>query len=124
MNEIPKKIVVGPFTYRVEVGGHDFHRARGDTEQKNLMGCANAERQVIALKEGMPPDQTADTLLHETLHACIACVGQPLSQEDEEAFIGGVTSTLLLTLRQNPKLVAYLLAPSRAPSAAAHSPGE
>jgi len=55
-----------------------------------------------------------DTLLHETLHALIAQTGLsegsgPLSGDAEEQVVRALTPLLLHVLRENPKLIQFLV---------------
>lgn len=109
----PRAVRVGAYTYRVVVGGREF--TRQETEELPdgtgfMYGRCDNPGGVIVLRDGMAHDVTADTLLHELLHACYFTVGQPLKTETEERAIAFVSATLLQVLRDNPGLVEYLTA--------------
>jgi len=63
----------------------------------------------LMVNPNMPPDQIADTLLHEMLHAIWYTVQAGLDEDEQERVVGSIASTLLDTLRRNPSLVAFLL---------------
>ena len=65
----------------------------------------------ITLARGQAPGHMRDTLLHEVLHAAWS-VNPPLDDEDqEERVVAALAPWLLLALRDNPDLVAFLTAP-------------
>lgn len=72
--------------------------AMGRTDVRNLRLLINADQHEMQLR---------DTLLHETLHACLHV--QELGAEDEE-FVRRLAPVLLDVLRSNPVLVAWLTA--------------
>jgi hypothetical protein len=61
------------------------------------------------LDPDLAPDQMADTLLHETMHAVLTVTAPTLTKCDQEGFIQHLSGMLLATLRENPVLVAYIL---------------
>jgi hypothetical protein len=81
-----------------------------NTLAKSQVGLTNVAKQRIALSDGMAPDQTRDTLLHEILHALIRMLGLIASDAKEERVVIALAPALLDALRANPGLVAYLVA--------------
>lgn len=105
--EPPATIDVGPHTYRVVVD-HD-RLMEGD----RAGGCSR-DRLTIAIDPTLPHTQTADTLLHEVIHACLGSVQISIDaaeQERVEELVALALGTNLLdVLRANPDLVAFLVA--------------
>jgi len=107
----PKKVKVGHARYSMR-------------HEKNLAAVAGAngscgeDTQDILIDPMMGPDMERDTVLHEVLHAVfhLADIRANLPKDDngdakdaEEKIIRPLASRLLELLRDNPKLVAYLL---------------
>lgn len=110
MPKPPKRIVVGPFTYRVT---HDraTMNARCRTEGGDLMGSAEHRSLTIDLDPDQAPGQKRDTVLHEVLHTITEMTGLALVWgNDDEDFIRRISPVLLDVLRRNPKLVGFLTA--------------
>ncbi len=99
MIEPPKKLVVGPSRFRVQ------EVDLGD----ELLGITRAADLKILVAPHQHPFVRMDTVLHETLHACITAHGIDAGDHDtEERLIRALTPALLALLRDNPKLVSYL----------------
>jgi hypothetical protein len=98
--ELPSVVQVGPYTYRVTT------EKKEPTEE--LFGECDVHNQVVYLYPGQARDSMADSLLHEILHACWACTGMHDGKYNEEQVVRGLTTWLLLVLRDNPELVEYL----------------
>lgn len=109
---IPKTVKVGTFTYRIEVSQAAIDAATV-RNSKHLMGCCSSELLLIAIAPDLAHDQLADTLLHEVLHACCQVSGADLDSRDgddhEEHAVGAISPHLLGALRDNPKLVEFLV---------------
>ena len=107
MSQLPTHIQVGPMRYSLVV-----NQAAINEIAPGIFGRTRNKEQSIVLAEGQGPDQEADTVLHETLHACFMTAGITDSKAGtlEEEIINALSPLLLDTLRRNPDLVAYLLA--------------
>lgn len=107
----PSEISVGPYVYTVSVGGQEWDRQAAEEAQEGtgyLYGRCDHPVSSIVLRDGLSAAVTAETLLHEIMHACVYLAGQPLNAKAEEAAISSLAPTLLHVLRENPRLVAYL----------------
>ena len=68
----------------------------------------------ITIKPGLHPDQEADTLLHELIHALTGSTGLTASgavledSDTAEIVTAALAPALLDMLRRNPDLVTYL----------------
>lgn len=105
---LPKRIKMGPYTFKVttdpailEAASGDGHVAGFSTLTAELIGIGDSALHSHAYK--------ADTLLHELIHMSFAVNGYGFeSQDAEEKIVLAVTTNLLHTLRENPAVVAYL----------------
>lgn len=98
---IPSHVLVGPYLYKVTV---EERQSSGD----DLFGECDVHTQTVYLSPGQARDSMADSLLHEVLHAIWAASGLHDGRYNEEQCVRGITTWLLLVLRDNPELVTYL----------------
>lgn len=112
---IPTTIRVLGQTYvvRVEPDEHaplDPH----DAETFDALGHCDRSRLRISLRgpDGMAPGKARETLLHEVIHAVIGTARiEPFGDlEAEETLVRSLAPLLLAVLRDNPDLVAALVA--------------
>jgi hypothetical protein len=106
---VPSRLRVGPFVYEIVLDSRHIDRGnRGEYNGSNL---------VLRLDPTMPAGRMRVTLLHELFHAVFDAAGhrQGFATADDEAqdkareaFIDALSPGLLLVLRENPGLVAYL----------------
>lgn len=117
VNEIPQKIRVGPLNLNIEftddVAGKllpiPINKEDSSGITTTFYGCLCFADQTIYLAKNQKDDITADTLLHEILHAIWSVVGGAAYEEaDEERIVSMLTGTLLDTLKRNQKLARYL----------------
>lgn len=101
----PKKIQVGAISFAVDYD--PTLQDEGDVGR--MIGVA----QQIRLAPGQAPDYERDTVLHEVIHAAILNTNlRKMSGWDgpmEEAIILALAPQLLQVVRDNPKLLAYLV---------------
>lgn len=112
--KLPDVVVVGPFRYIVS--GDELARLRVEhAELKTLSGHTDHDALIVHVDTtaAAAPDTRRDTLLHEVLHAVAftAGISAELGNTKEEEIIRRMSPLLLDTLRRNPALVAYILAP-------------
>jgi hypothetical protein len=117
MTKMPQTVRVGVYTYRVTEDGTEWARYVNDGTGKDRAGFSDHNTLVIAINPGLAPDQKAETLIHEVLHAAwwIGSVGSLEALKDdadvEEFVVSHLSPWLLMTLRDNPELVEYLREP-------------
>lgn len=107
---MPKSVQVGSVRYAVQCDETAGLQAKVNEQTTACLGSADHPAQLIRIDPNQGPDQLADTLLHEVMHAVFAFVGlheSPLAKH-EERIVAALTPTLLDTLRRNPDLVAYV----------------
>ena len=107
---LPTHVQVGPIRYSLAVD-----QAAIDHTGSGKAGNTNHPLQTILLSSEQGPDQEADTVLHEVLHACLHQSDGELSVEQEERLVLSLAPLLLDTLRRNPELVAYLMGAKEEP---------
>lgn len=103
----PPSIAVGVHRYSVATDAAVCEDLRSEVKR----GTVDPDRLLIRVDVSAPFTLTADTLLHEILHACWNQT--PLrerDEDDEERTVTALTPLLLGVLRDNPDLVAYLTA--------------
>lgn len=103
---VPRTIRIGPHSYVV--------RRVTEAEMPEDNGDCNFDRLEIALQRGLRRSKAREILLHEVLHGC---THPSLNQADrtftDEDFVTAIAPALLQTLRDNPKLVAFLVEPDK-----------
>lgn len=104
----PRKVLVSPHTFEVKVDN-----AACDAMGAN--GYCATDTNTIMLSDANADSQVQETLLHECLHAIWSQtrlgIHWPDRDEDSpgEQIIQSLTPRLLALLKDNPKLVEYLL---------------
>lgn len=112
--KLPAVVEVGP--YRYTVTSDELERLRIEhAEARQLSGRTDHDqlRIHVAMTADVAVDTRRDTLCHEVLHtlAFLSGLSAEWGSEKEEAVVRRLSPLLLDTLRRNPDLVAYLLAP-------------
>lgn len=102
---LPKTLAVGPYTYAVE----DCEALDAD----DLRAVTDTDRHTIRIVTAcMSPALARSTLLHEALHAVHVTAGITGDAKlTPEQFVSRCEPGLYALLRDNPSLVAFLLAP-------------
>lgn len=112
--KMPDQIIVGPITYDVVIDQAAIDRRSIDLEA-SLMGHHDGVTQELTLDPDLRPDQMAETLFHELLHAICHVYGVDLGGAigadggPEERAIRTLSPALVDTLRRNPELVRALI---------------
>lgn len=101
---LPKSVKVGAHAYSIVADIHDEEDKHGQTLHVP---------QVIRVRPAQGASALRDTVLHEVLHAICGAAGSlyvmGVEGDDEERLIRFLTPWILGVLRDNPRLVAYLL---------------
>ena len=107
---IPSTVQIGPLRFRVIADKEELRAVRQQYFiSDETVGLMHGLTQRILLDPDVAPDEIADTLLHEVLHACFHTSRAGLGEKREEKAVRAVCTLLLDTLRRNPELVAFLL---------------
>lgn len=93
----------------VRLGPHRWTIRRGAIDADGELYGRTLERELTILLAPTVPSQERDTLLHELLHACWAQTGLDFEDDEQERVVGALAPWLLGALRDNPRLVAFLL---------------
>jgi hypothetical protein len=110
VTDLPASIRVGALVYQVCEDAETLRDAER-SEGTGIYGAANHRRLIIAVDRTVPPGQQRDTLWHEVKHCVnyLAAFGGK-DKLGEEEVVERTCSLELLVLRDNPSLVAFLLA--------------
>lgn len=103
----PSRVKIGVKDFSIELSAEEINKQ--DSE-----GVCFARYERIYIAPDLAPNTQRVTVLHELLHACFddAQVGGPFDDEKhEETACLALAPRLLDTLRRNPKLITYLVAP-------------
>lgn len=104
----PSKIKILNLDYEIEWVDRDW------TDQTGAFGCQSIAHQTIRVSISTKPQATADTFMHEVMHAI--CDGMGLKDEDnEEAYVTRLASGLCTVWRDNPKAWAWWQAQLKPP---------
>lgn len=106
----PNRVQVGPYSFTIDFDPIT-HNSVEIAEGEKLYGRVDFPSQTINVNPGQEKDSLADTILHEILHAVIYISGlqKRFEGNSEEELITPMATTLLDTLRRNPKLVDFLV---------------
>lgn len=99
---------------RVRIGATEYAiEVSDELTLPDRLGTTNNIKQVILLRDDQSGGSARDSLLHEVLHAILwsASAEQMLgfTEDQEEKAVRLLAPWLLMTLRENPDLVAVLL---------------
>lgn len=89
----------------------ELHVDNGDGEIDGVIGACDREANRIGVLASLAPDRARETYLHEVLHAVAGMAGltQTYGFDKEEDIVKRMAPILLSALRENPRLVEYLL---------------
>jgi hypothetical protein len=111
----PKSVTVGPHVYRIVAQRAAIDRASAACGE-TLVGQCDRNTLTIVVDPSLAASQLADTVLHETLHACFDVIGasEQVTMEIEERLVRALSPVLLDLLRRpdNCHFVDWLREPS------------
>lgn len=97
----------------VKIGAHQFPVKWGYIESDEhpwLFGLTTSKDTTIHINDvDVSRSQIRDTLLHECMHGICVDLNLNFADGEEEQIIRGFTPWLLMLLRDNPDVVAFLL---------------
>jgi len=90
---------------------NELHVDNGAGEIDGVIGACDREANRIGVLATLSPDRARETYLHEVLHACAGMAGLTATYgfDKEEDIVKRLSPILLSALRENPRLVEYLL---------------
>lgn len=101
---IPKKLKILGMTYEVRSTVPDEGNLLANS--RDCAGSVTVNKALILINKDNHIDQQRDTLLHESLHAIDYQMSIGLTEEQVQR----VASSLMCLMKDNPKLMDYLLA--------------
>jgi hypothetical protein len=102
--KLPTSVIVGYRTYAIE----ELSVERSDAD--DIVGLHHNHPPKIEVRtEGIAPEDAANTLLHEILHACWE-VGNLPKRASEEKAVHMLSNQLAQVWRDNPQVVAWVTA--------------
>ena len=118
MSDIPSTVRIGSVTYTVTIDPDAWMRYEHENPERGFYGRTNHTRALILIDPESSPDVARQTLWHEVMHClCETTMGSPdwrglgkKKDAREEAVVSMLESPIVLVLRDNPGLVAYLTA--------------
>lgn len=106
-----------PLPAKVHCGGYDYRIIY--KLQTGLDGQFSTENRALYLRPGMPHQREQETLYHELSHCAVEDSKRVMQLQNPDGsyqgkytidqFIEAVSPDMLRTLRENPKVVEYLL---------------
>ena len=99
----PSEVRVGPYLFTIE------YRDEVSDSEPDLYGLTIPRDQRIIISSRQTDQCERDTLLHEVLHAVFYASGLFKEVDNEERVVTGVSTWLLMILRENPVLARFLL---------------
>jgi hypothetical protein len=101
--KLPRKLKVGYVDYRIIP-------TTPEVEKAGAIGFQSPLQHVLMIKPGLIPAETANTLLHETVHAILEHAGV-LQDDDEfeECVVLAVTNGLCQVIKDNPDFLPAIV---------------
>jgi hypothetical protein len=107
--QIPPIIKIGPYHYTVHTSPDEIQRRIREEGGEELLGHHDSRELTITIDPEQAHDQTADTLLHEILHAVVGMTNlDDRFGRHEEEIVSRLTPALLSVIRDNPSLIRFL----------------
>lgn len=106
---LPTTLKVGPYVYAVSTD-EPWIRQQEHDRNGGLRGCTDHQALRIAIGPELAPGMQRQTLWHEVKHAVIECMTMSHDKRNDEDWIARTAPMELAVLRDNPDLVAFLLA--------------
>lgn len=98
MSKIPANIRILGLSYPVAMESNEHF-------VNHANGIINCDEQFIRIADTLGPDKEKETLLHEVIHGVSFAMCSDLSEHQVRSMANGLYSVL----KDNPKLVKYLL---------------
>jgi len=105
----PVGVRVGPHQYRLVFDQAAMNAASAEHGER-LVGRCDTEGLVIVVDPKLAPSQSAETLVHEVLHACMDLIGatEDINSDIEERLVRRLAPVVAQVLAANPKLVGWV----------------
>lgn len=100
--DMPSRVKIGPLTYAIE------YMPLSKAAKRSLNGECDNQNLKIQVFETLPPNLSAEIMLHEILHACYHSAD--LCDDDkEEKIVTTMARQLAGVMKDNPDMVAWLM---------------
>jgi hypothetical protein len=109
MVALPTQVTVGPYVYVVSTDEAWIRKQEHD-RNGGVRGCTDHQALHIAVGPDLAPGMMRQTLWHEVKHAIVESMTMSHDRRTDEDWIGRTAPGELAVLRNNPDLVAYLMA--------------
>jgi len=100
-------IEIGPVQYKIEHNAEAINTLRVDMDDASIRAHIHYSSSTITVDPALSASQKRLSLLHEILHGTLSGLG--LHGINNEDVVTPTASSLLDTLRRNPKMVAFLM---------------
>jgi hypothetical protein len=100
--ELPEQVQIGSYVFDVKLDS--------GLSRSNLLGETHTSDQKILVHPMQHPMMLKETVLHELLHACfgVSSLTHSFSDDDEERVVAILSPWVLMMMRDNPQLLAWL----------------
>jgi hypothetical protein len=98
---MPKRVKVGPFTYQIKT-------VPGLLDERHIYGECDSRKHEISISDEMTGPLTAETLIHELMHAAWETGSIGIEGLTEEKVIRILATQFAAIIRDNPSLVAWI----------------
>ena len=106
----PESIWVGPFLINVSWDAGELSKQSYEADMPQVLGLSDATNLFIVMDDRLPEPKARDTLLHEVLHLILNQVSfRNVENPTEEFIVDAIATHMIMLLRTNPDLVAYLV---------------
>lgn len=107
----PVGVCVGPHRYRLVFDRAAMNAASAEHGER-LVGRCDNEQLIIVIDPKLAPSQSAETVVHEVLHACMDLIGasEDINSDIEERLVRRLAPVVAQVVAANPKLVGWVQA--------------
>ena len=109
---LPPSVRIGPFDFRVDPW------PPAEAAQREALGEIDRIGLVIRIRQDLPPQRQAETLLHEIVHGIWSVGSIDCLVPGEEGFVSAFSTFLMQVMRDNPQLLAWFVATAERPAVA------
>lgn len=107
---LPKKIKIGPFTYRFKKTAEDYMDAAYKYNDTLARGFTDCDTCTFYLHPDLETPAEIEVSLHEAFHAIYYTMGlhETIGHKKEETIVGAMATGALMLIRDNHKFIQYL----------------
>jgi len=107
---LPRKAVLGPFTYRITESRKEWEKwAPEIAVEEDWWGYTHHASATILIQPNINPALQRTVLMHELLHACCFSAGMlDTRKRDEETWVAMVAPMVLDSIARSPGMTDFL----------------